>query len=169
MEAFFAHITQGNLTAVAYATNPNGNVRWVNQWDNMDGSIERGFGGASIFFANGGIVSNLTRAAEYARLLASIRLNAVVINNVNANSTTLSAENLKGVARIADVMRPYGVQVGLSLDFASPTEAVANPAVGNLTTYDPLDAGVIQWWTTIVCGLIEQLGESDGSTDVTPI
>lgn len=146
---YLSMLAQGNFTKVAYATNPAGNIRWVNQWDNMDGSIERGFGGASLFFANGTVVSNLTRAAQYARLLASIRINAIVINNVNANSTTLSGENIQGVGRVADVMRPYGIQVGLSLDFASPTEGVVNPAVHNLTTYDPLDGAVIQWWTNI--------------------
>ena len=80
---YLSMLAQGNFSKVAYATNPNGNVRWVNQWDNMDGSIERGFGGASIFFANNSIVSDLTRAAEYARLLASIRIQACVVNNVS--------------------------------------------------------------------------------------
>ena len=146
---YLSMLAQGNTTAVAYATNPTAPVRWVNQWDNLDGSIERGFGGASIFFSDGVVVSNLTRAAEYARLLASIRLNAVVVNNVNANSSILSTVNIAGLGRIADAFRPYGIQLGIALDFASPTEAVANSAVGNLTTYDPLDPAVISWWTTI--------------------
>ena len=87
----------------------------------MDGTIERGYGGASIFFANNSVVDDLTRAAEYARLLASIRINAVVVNNVNANYTTLEERSIRGLGRIADVFRPYGVQLGLSLDFASPS------------------------------------------------
>lgn len=113
----------------------------------MDGSIERGFAGNSIFFANGTIVSNLTRAGEYARILSSIGINAVVVNNVNANSTLLTPTNIGGLGRIADVMRPYGVQVGISLDFASPIEAVKGQA--NLTTYDPLDPSVVGWWTNV--------------------
>ena len=72
-----------------------------------------------IFFDNGTIVSNLTRAAEYARLLSSIRINAVVVNNVNANYTTLRSDNIEGLSRIADVFRPYGVQLGMSLYFGT--------------------------------------------------
>jgi alpha-glucuronidase len=146
---YLSMLAQGNASKVAYVTNPSAPIRWVNQWDNMDGSITRGFGGASTFFSDGAVLQNLTRAAEYARLLASIRLNAVVVNNVNANSTLLSTVNIAGLGRIADVMRPYGIQIGISLHFASPTEAVANSAVGNLTTYDPIDSAVISWWATI--------------------
>ena len=137
---YLSMLAQGNFSKVAYATNPNGQLRWVNQWDNMDGTIERGYGGASIFFANNAIVDDLTRASEYARLLASIRINAVVVNNVNANYTTLEESNIKGLGRIADAFRPYGVKLGLSLDFASPQD------LGGLKTYDPLDPDVISWW-----------------------
>lgn len=148
----FEHLSmlaQGNASKVAYATNPSAPIRWVNQWDNMDGSITRGFSGASIFFSDGAVLQNLTRAAEYARLLASVRLNAVIVNNVNAKSTLLNTVNIAGLGRIADVMRPYGIQIGISLGFASPTEVVANSAVGNLTTYDPIDPAVVSWWSTI--------------------
>ena len=138
---YLSMLAQGNFSKVNYATNPSNQVRWVNQWDNMDGTIERGFGCLSIFFADNAVVDNLTRAAENARLLASIRVNAVVVNNVNANYTTLEHRNIKGLARIADVFRPYGVTLGLSLDFASPME------LGDLDTYDPLDPHVISWWT----------------------
>ena len=89
------------------------------------------------FFDDGKIVANLTRAAEYARLLASIRINAVVVNNVNANYTTLEPDNIEGLGRIADVFRPYGVQLGMSLYFASPANLT------DLPTYDPLDSRVI--------------------------
>lgn len=109
----------------------------------MDGSIERGFAGASIFFANGGIVSDLTRVTEYARLLASIRINSIIVNNVNANATLLEPQNIQGLGRIADAMRPYGVQIGISLNFASPQ------TLGNLSTFDPLDQSVISFWTNI--------------------
>lgn len=144
---YLSMLAQGNFSKVAYATNPAAPIRWVNQWDNMDGSIERGYGGPSIFFANGLVKDDLTRVAEYARILASIRINAVVVNNVNANATTLSSANIKGLGRIADAFRPYGVQLGLSLNFASPnTTVTAIPSVGS---YDPLDPKVIQWWTNI--------------------
>ena len=138
---YLSMLAQGNSTKVAYATSPKNQLRWTNEWDNMDGTIERGFGGNSIFFADGSIVDDLTRAAEYARILASIRVNAVVVNNVNANYTTINSDNIKGLGRIADVFRPYGVQLGLSLYFASPMN------LSSLPTYDPLDDRVIQWWS----------------------
>jgi alpha-glucuronidase len=153
---YLSMLAQGNFSKVAYATNPNGQLRWVNQWDNMDGTIERGYGGASIFFANNSIVDDLTRASEYARILASIRINAVVVNNVNANYTTLEERNIKGLGRIADAFRPYGVQLGLSLDFASPME------LGGLKTYDPLDPDVIDWWDKKTQELYESVPDMAG-------
>ncbi|MGA3098795.1 MAG: alpha-glucuronidase family glycosyl hydrolase, partial [Bryobacteraceae bacterium] len=99
---------------------PYAPVRWVNQWDNLDGSIERGYGGRSIFWENGAVRADLTRAGEYARLLASVGINACSVNNVNANPKALSPEILKQVARIADVFRPWGVRLALSVDFSSP-------------------------------------------------
>lgn len=121
---YLSLLGQGNFSKVAYASNPAAPIRWTNEWDNMDGSIERGFAGNSVWFANGGIVSDLTRAGQYARILASIGINGVVINNVNANSTLLTPTNIQGLGRVANAFRPYGVQLGISLDFASPIEAV---------------------------------------------
>lgn len=157
---YLSMLAQGNLTKVAYAENANAPVRWTNEWDNLDGSIERGFAGNSIFFADGVVVSNLTRAAEYARILASIRINAVVVNNVNANASLLTPQNLEGLGRIADAMRPYGVQVGISLYFAAPTSGVQGQA--NLTTFDPLDEAVITWWTNVTAQLYEQVPDMAG-------
>ena len=136
-------LAQGNFSQVQLATSPNAPVRWVNEWDNLDGSIERGYGGVSIFFSNSTVVQKLTRASEYARLLASIRVNAVVVNNVNANASILSPENIQGLGRIADVFRPHGVQLGLSLNFASPM------LVGGLSTFDPLDPSVVAYWSNV--------------------
>ncbi|KAI7162244.1 putative alpha-glucuronidase [Hortaea werneckii] len=157
---YLSMLAQGNMTEVAYASSPSAPVRWTNEWDNMDGSIERGFAGNSIFFADGDIVGNLTRAAEYARLLSSIRINAVVVNNVNANATLLSPENLDGLARIADVFRPYGVQVGISLYFSSPSSAV--PGRANLTTFDPLDDAVISWWGNVTQDIYQRIPDFAG-------
>ncbi|KKA18477.1 alpha-glucuronidase [Rasamsonia emersonii CBS 393.64] len=153
---YLSMLAQGNFSQVAYANNPRAPIRWVNQWDNLDGSIERGYGGASIFFENGGVVSNLTRAAQYARLLASIGLNAVVVNNVNANASILTPQNIEGLGRIADVFRPYGVQLALSLNFASPT------IIGGLSTYDPLDPSVIAWWTNVTDQLYQRIPDFAG-------
>ena len=153
---YLSMLAQGNFSRVAYATNPNAPIRWVNQWDNLDGSIERGFAGPSIFFQNGLVVSNLTRAAEYARLLASIRINGVIVNNVNANASLLSAQNIDGLGRIADVFRPYGVQLGISLNFASPQ------LVGGLGTFDPLDPLVVAFWTNITDAIYERVPDMAG-------
>ena len=153
---YLSMLAQGNFSEVSYARSPDAPVRWVNQWDNLDGSIERGFAGPSIFFQNGGIVSNLTRASEYARLLASIRVNGVIVNNVNANATLLSSQNIEGLGRIADVFRPYGVQLGISLNFASPQ------TLGGLSTFDPLDSSVIVWWGDITEQIYEQVPDFAG-------
>ncbi|KAG9762204.1 alpha glucuronidase, partial [Aureobasidium melanogenum] len=157
---YLSMLAQANFSSVAYASNPDAPIRWVNQWDNLDGSIERGYGGASIFFANGTIVNDLTRVAEYARLLASVGINAIVINNVNANASVLSPQNIDGVGRIADTMRPYGVQIGLSLYFASPASGVQGQA--NLTTFDPLDPGVITWWGNVTDQVYERIPDMAG-------
>ncbi|KAI0202835.1 glycoside hydrolase superfamily [Astrocystis sublimbata] len=137
---YLSMLAQGNFTEVAYATNPSAAIRWVNQWDNMDGTIERGYAGLSIFFENNTTVANTTRAAEYARLLSSIRVNGIVVNNVNANPIILNDENISGLGKIADAMRPWGVRVGVSANFASPQ------SLGGLDTFDPLDETVIKWW-----------------------
>lgn len=142
---YLSKLAQGNFSSVSYASNPAVQVRWANHWDNTNsggthGSIERGYGGASIFFGGNQILSNLTRVTQYARLLASIRINAIVPNNVNADANLLNDRNLDGMARIAKALRPYGVQMGMSLNFASPQ------SVGGLSTFDPLDKSVVSWW-----------------------
>ena len=119
---------------------PSSPVRWVNQWDNLDGSIERGFGGRSIFFDAGHVRADLARAGDYARLLASVGINGCTINNVNSDLHTLSPDMLQEIARVADAMRPWGVRISLSIDLSSPQ------IVGKLTTFDPLDPNVITWW-----------------------
>ena len=119
---------------------PYAPVRWVNEWDNLDGSIERGYGGRSIFWENGAARADLSRAGEYARLLASVGINACSVTNVNANPKLLSPELLKQAARIADVFRPWGVRLAISVDLGSPR------TVGGLDTFDPADARVIAFW-----------------------
>ncbi len=115
-------------------------IRWVDEWDNADGSIERGYAGRSIFFDAGRVRDDLHPVAEYARLLASVGINGCNLNNVNNAAAFLEPDLLKGVARIADTMRPWGVHVALSVDIASPQK------IGGLKTYDPLDPEVIAWW-----------------------
>jgi alpha-glucuronidase len=101
-------------------------------------------------------VSDTTRVAQYGRLLASIRINGIVINNVNANADLLNDKNLDGVAKIADTLRPYGVRVGMSLNFASPQ------SVGGLRTFDPLDQSVVRWWNDKTQGIYKRIPDFAG-------
>jgi alpha-glucuronidase len=119
---------------------PSSPIRWVNQWDNFDGTIERGYAGRSIFFDNGHVRPDLHRVSEYGRLLASVGLNGATVNNVNANLHTLDPEMIAELARIADAFRPWGVRMSLSVDLSSPQ------AVGHLSTFDPIDPSVAAWW-----------------------
>jgi alpha-glucuronidase len=118
---------------------PYAPLRWVNQWDNLDGHIERGYAGPSIFFENGHVRADLQRAHDYARILASIGINGCAVNNVNANPKLLTDEFLPELARIAGVFRPWGLQLALSIDLSSPK------SVGDRDTFDPLDARVGEW------------------------
>ena len=119
---------------------PAATIRWTDEWDNLNGTIERGYAGPSIFFEDGHVRRDLTRAGQYARLLASIGINGCNVNNVNADLNTLDAEHLKEFARIAEAFRPWGVKLALSVDLTSPQ------VVGGLPTFDPLDPTVIAWW-----------------------
>jgi alpha-glucuronidase len=129
-----------SITSLDEKQGPYAPIRWVNEWNNLDGSIERGYGGRSIFWEGGRIRADLGRVNEYGRLLASIGINGISINNVNANPLVLSAEFIPQVARVADVLRPWGVRLALAVDFGSPQ------TLGKLSTYDPLDPNVIAWW-----------------------
>jgi alpha-glucuronidase len=119
---------------------PYAPVRWVNEWDNLDGTIERGYGGRSIFFENDNVVDDLSRARDYARLLASVGVNACAVNNVNANPRVIRSEFLPQLARLAAAFRPWGVRLAVSVDLSSPK------VVGGLGTFDPLDPRVAEWW-----------------------
>ncbi len=130
----------GDVPAEGLHETPALAVRWTDEWDNADGSIERGFAGRSIFFDAGHVREDLAQVNEYARLLASVGINGCNLNNVNGSSPFLVSEMLGGIKRIADTMRPWGVRVALSVDIASPQK------IGGLKTYDPLDPAVIAWW-----------------------
>ena len=123
---------------------PFTDVRWVNHWDNLDGSIERGYGGRSLFWDNLHARTDLTRASDYGRLLASLGINGCSINNVNANPRVLASDFLPELVRIADALRPWGVRTVLSVDFGSPK------SIGGLDTFDPLDPAVAAWWKSKV-------------------
>jgi alpha-glucuronidase len=128
------------LTNLDLVEAPYAPQRWVNEWDNIDGTIERGYGGRSIFWENGRVRDDLSRVSDYGRLLASIGINGISINNVNANRLFLSPKLVPQVARVAEALRPWGVKVALAVDFGSPS------TLGGLPTYDPLDPSVVAWW-----------------------
>ena len=139
--ALFRYIATGHdITQLELRSEPAFHIRWVDQWDNPDGSIERGYAGRSIFFEGGQVRTDLAPVSEYARLLASIGINACNLNNVNASPELLKHPNLEGIARIADAMRPWGVHVAISVAVDSPQ------TVGGLPTSDPRDSAVKAWW-----------------------
>jgi alpha-glucuronidase len=144
------------ITEINEVQQPYAPIRWVNQWDNLDGRIERGYGGPSIFFADGNVRSDLTRAGDYARLLASIGINGCTINNVNAAPGILEDSFLAQVSRIADVFRPWGVQLSLSVDLSSPK------VIGGLDTFDPLDPRVAGWWRKKVDEIYRRIPDFGG-------
>lgn len=144
------------LAALPETSSPAEQVRWVNQWDNLDGSIERGYAGRSIFFANGTVRPDLTRAGEYARLLASIGVNGCDVNNVNADPHMLTPEMIHQLSRIADAFRPWGVRLAISVDLASPKK------IGGLDTFDPLNPQVIAWWDKKVDDIYAQIPDFGG-------
>ena len=110
-------------------------LRILNHWDNPNGTVERGFAGRSIFQ-----YPDPKRINMYARACASVGINGSVLNNVNAKPEALSTESLKMTRSIANMLRPYGIRVYLSINFASPIK------VGGLDTADPIDADVVKWW-----------------------
>jgi alpha-glucuronidase len=126
---------------------PYAPLRWVNEWDNLDGSIERGYGGRSIFWESQKARADLTRVSDYGRMLASLGINGCSINNVNADPRVLAPEMVPQIARIADAFRPWGVRVAIAVDFGSPK------SVGGLETFDPLDERVAAWWKSTVDAL----------------
>ena len=129
-----------NLSQHPLRSRPAMAIRWTNEWDNANGTVERGYGGPSIFFEDGHVREDLAPVSEYARMLASIGIDGCNVNNVNGAAPFLTPEWLKGLARIADTMRPWGVRIAISVDIASPQK------VGGLKTFDPLDPEVKAWW-----------------------
>ena len=138
---------------------PRVQLRLLNHWDNLNGSIERGYAGPSLWqWAElPGTIS--PRYADYARANASIGINGAVINNVNAsgpNARLLTTEYLEKVAALSNVWRPYGVRMYLSANFAAPV------ALGGLSSADPLDPAVIAWWTAKTDEIYELMPDFGG-------
>ncbi len=129
----------GTLPAYyAVSESPKYDRRILNHWDNLNGTIERGYAGHSIFWE--GDIARPERWRAYARANASIGINGAVLNNVNASPQVLDADHLKRVQEIAAVLRPYGMRVYLSINFSSPA------VLGGLENSDPLNRKVQRWW-----------------------
>jgi alpha-glucuronidase len=128
------------LSDLSILEKPAVTLRLLNHWDNLDGSVERGYSGCSIWDWHLLPHYISPEYRDYARANASIGINGTVITNVNANALVLTPQYLAKVAAIADVMRPYGIKVYLTARFSAPSET------GGLATSDPLDAEVVNWW-----------------------
>ncbi|KQM48072.1 alpha-glucuronidase [Sphingomonas sp. Leaf208] len=139
--ALLRHLqTGGSIDRIDLASTPRVKLRVLNHWDNLDGVVERGYAGASLWdwwtlpdFRD-------PRYTDYARANASIGINGTVLNNVNAKTESLTAPYIAKAAALADVFRPYGIKVYLSARFSAPIE------LGGLKTADPLDPQVAAWW-----------------------
>ncbi len=152
----FAETSHAPRTAIRES--PAMPIRWVDEWDNANGTIERGYGGPSIFFENGKVRDDLSAVREYARLLASVGINGCNVNNVNGAAPFLTPQMLQGLKRIADAMRPWGVRLAISVDIASPQK------IGGLKTFDPLDPTVQAWWAAKVDEIFAQIPDLAGFT-----
>ena len=147
--------TRQPIAPVDITERPRVELRLLNHWDNLNGSIERGYAGQSLWKWAELPDRVDPRIAEYGRANASIGLNGTVLNNVNANPDSLTKPYLVKTAALADALRPYGIRVYLSANFAAPR------VLGRLPTADPLDAEVARWWrekADEIYGLIPDFG-----------
>ena len=149
--------------ACSVSGSPKIPIRMLDHWDNVDihpvmGQVERGYAGSSLFFDDGQLRWDLSRTDSYARLLASVGINTVAINNVNvhATETTLLTDRLDWVVRLADHFRQWGITVCLSVNFASPM------VIGGLDTCDPLDPRVESWWADKTNAVYEKIPDFGG-------
>lgn len=132
--------THQPVQKLAIVSSPAVQLRMLDHWDNLNRTVERGYAGMSLW--NWQTLPGYTdkRYKDYARANASIGINAVALNNVNANAAILTKDYLIKVAALANVFRPYGIKVFLSAKFSAPID------IGGLQTADPLDANVQAWW-----------------------
>jgi len=145
-------------TIIDVTEKPAVSMRILNHWDNMDGSVERGYSGKSLFFKDGQIGYDPERLQDYARLLASIGINQICINNVNVyhNSAKLITDHLPDLARVADIFRPFGIKLIVSVHFESPA------LLGGLETSDPLDTAAANWWKETAAAVYTRIPDLAG-------
>jgi alpha-glucuronidase len=141
---FLALLSLGKVKAgMEIAEAPAAPLRMINHWDNLDGKIERGYAGSSLFFKDSRLDYDKNRIRDYARLLASIGINRLSVNNVNVREAAkllITEEYLPELAELAAIFRPFGIRIILSINFAAPY------SLGKLGTADPLEPAVAAWW-----------------------
>ncbi|HKL98668.1 MAG TPA: alpha-glucuronidase family glycosyl hydrolase [Mobilitalea sp.] len=150
--------TGKSLKKLDIVENPSNNLRMLNHWDNMDGSIERGYSGFSFFLKQDEVLVN-KRSLDYARLVSSIGINGVVINNVNvrgAASSLITDRYLDILHDLEEIFAGYGIKLFLSVNFAAPIE------IGGLPTADPLDGEVADWWMGCVNNIYKKIPSFGG-------
>ncbi len=147
---------QKEISSLNIFSEPKTSFRMLNHWDNLDGSIERGYAGKSLWKWDELPQKISSRYKAYARICASVGINASVLNNVNTQPEILSCEYLTKTAAIADVLRRYGITIYLSVNFASPI------LLGKLSSADPADNNVIQWWTDKIKEIYELIPDFGG-------
>src|SRR5262245_22964362 len=148
--------TRESLQNLNVSAAPRVRNRVLDHWDNLDGTVERGYAGRSLWgwSALPGTVSQ--RYTDYARANASLGINGVVLNNVNADAQILTSANLDKVAALAGALRPYGIRVYLSAQFGAPAQ------IGGVGTADPLSTAVRQWWVNLANTIYQKIPDFGG-------
>ncbi|WP_316862462.1 alpha-glucuronidase family glycosyl hydrolase [uncultured Cohaesibacter sp.] len=155
--AFLRMVQSGmDISQLHLASVPKLDLRMLNHWDNLDGSVERGYAGSSIWDWWTLPDYQDPRYADYARANASIGINGTVLNNVNASPMILNGDYLKKAAKLADIFRPFGIKVFLAVNFATPC------VLDGLETADPMDALVRQWWKDKVAEIYKLIPDFGG-------
>lgn len=152
--ALLRRIGTGAAVDAVVAERPASAVRLLQHWDNMDGTVERGYAGGSIFFDQGEVTTDLSRVADYGRLLASVGINLVTPNNVNTDSAAtelLTRRHLGRLAAVGGVLRQFGIRLLLSVNFASPV------VLSRLPSADPADPAVGRWWSQAAAEVYEHI------------
>jgi alpha-glucuronidase len=150
--------TQQSLDPLSIESSPKTKIRILNHWDNLDRTVERGYAGFSIWDWHRLPQLIDQRYHDYARANSSLGINATVLTNVNANAIVLTPDYLQKVKALADVFRPYGIKVFLTARFSAPIE------IGGLSTADPLDAAVADWWKAKVAEIYTLIPDFGGFT-----
>ena len=152
-------LTAQNEAGFPYESVPDQSIRMIDHWDNFDGSIERGYAGESIFYDHNTFRGDTELIRQYARLLASVGINAVLINNVNVHRPEtffVTGEALTEIRKISDVLAAYGIKTFISINFAAPI------TVGQLKSADPLEPEVVSWWEETVKRIYEEIPDFAG-------